>query len=113
MLNLVTEKSDYPSAVLIRAIEPIEGTDIMKKNRNISNVGNLTSGPGKLTKAFGIDKNMNGVTLIDSNIYLLDMGFNSSKICTTSRIGVDYAEDPWKSIKWRFYDASSHYLSHT
>ncbi|HPS30853.1 MAG TPA: DNA-3-methyladenine glycosylase, partial [bacterium] len=64
-LNIVTEKSDVPHAVLIRAVEPVEGLDLIKKNRPlIKNIYDFTNGPGKLTKALNIDMNLNGYDII-------------------------------------------------
>ena len=62
MLNAVTEREGFPAAVLIRAIQPIEGAEIMSKRRN----GRDTFGPGKLTQAMGITKSENGVDLTKS-----------------------------------------------
>ena len=106
MLNVVTEKEGFPSAVLIRAAEPIEGIDRMLQNRFVANVSNLTSGPAKLTKAFGIDKSFDGKSLLGKFIYIEDRGFVVPSVKTSRRIGIDYAAEPWKSIKWRFYQDS-------
>ena len=59
-LNIVTEREHFPSAVLIRAVEPVDGIEVMKKLRKTDALRNLASGPGKLCMAFGIDKKMNG-----------------------------------------------------
>jgi len=68
MFNIVTEKSGVPGAVLIRALEPLEGEEEMENNRKRKD---LTSGPGKLTQALGINKNHNGLDLTGNRIYVL------------------------------------------
>ena len=111
MLNIVTEKDNFPSAVLIRAVEPLEGIDIMVQNRHTENIANLTSGPAKLTKAFGINKSFNGKSLLGRGIYVEDRNLPVCKIESSKRVGVDYAEEPWKSIEWRFYQSDSSFVS--
>jgi len=100
-LNLVTESVDYPAAVLIRAVEPVGGIEIMKVRRQTEQLRNLASGPGKLCQAFAIDRKLNGDDLCGKVLYLEDRGEAVSKVVTTPRIGVDYA-GPWKRKPWRF-----------
>src|SRR5207237_9851887 len=69
-LNLVTGRADHPHVVLIRAVEPIEGIDIMRKRRAKMPDKNLTSGPGKLTIALGIDRSLNGESLLGDRIWV-------------------------------------------
>jgi len=113
MLNFVCEKEDFPSAVLIRSVIPTRGEDSMAKNsygqklEELSkyNLKNLTNGPGKLTKAFGITKeNHNGVDLEGPEIWLGDKNTNykDEQIKITPRIGIDYAKKS-KNWPWRFY----------
>ncbi len=89
LMNIVTGRKDDPQAVLIRAVEPIEGVEIMKKNRGMDNIKNLTNGPGKLTKAFAIDKSFNRKKIYrrETGLYIKD---NKEKfeIDTSNRIGV-------------------------
>jgi len=87
MLNVVTEKKGIPGAVLIRAVEPLEGIDLMKKRRGLKDVKNLTNGPGKLTRAFGIEKRDNGLDLTKSNLFIEDSN-EKFEIVNTSRIGL-------------------------
>lgn len=113
-LNIVTEAEDYPSAVLIRALEPLEGIEIMKKNRKTDNITNLTSGPGKLCQALKIDKKLNCVSAVksDSALYIEDRGIKISphNIASAKRIGVDYA-GIWKNKLLRFYIKNSNFVS--
>ena len=75
LLNAVTERFGKAGAVLIRAVEPIEGIEIMQKRRKTNDLINLTNGPGKLTKAFGITKDYNGkdLTNIESDIFIINI----------------------------------------
>lgn len=66
LINVVTEKEGFPAAVLIRAVEPLEGIPLMKRRRNTEKLLNLCSGPGKLCQAFGIDHALNGASLFSS-----------------------------------------------
>ena len=113
-LNIVTEEKDYPAAVLIRALEPLEGIEIMKKYRNVDNVANFTSGPGKLCKALAIDKSLNcaSATSKNSKLYIEDrsMKIPRNKIAKSTRIGVDYAGH-WKDKLLRFYVKDSRFVS--
>src|SRR3989338_7302298 len=69
-LNIVTERENFPSAVLLRAVEPIEGIDLMKKRRKTNISRNLASGPGKLCMAFGISKELNGKMVFGKDIWI-------------------------------------------
>jgi len=90
LFNIVTSPKGIPSAVLIRALQPLEGIDLMKKHRGINNIYRLTSGPGMLTKAFKIDKGLNGIDVTSKSnpVYVEDRGYGFSKICCSYRIGV-------------------------
>lgn len=104
LFNVVTNKSGIADAVLIRAIEPIEGIDTMKQRRGkIHNPLHLTSGPGKLTKALGIDRTFNGKFMINSDVWIEDRGekLSTKQIEASARIGIDYAGKDAK-LPWRF-----------
>ena len=109
-LNIVTEEVDHASAVLIRALEPIEGIDLMKKRRRTEEVRKLASGPGKLCQAFAIDKSLNGADVCGKVLYVEDRGEPSLKILTTPRVGVDYA-GKWKDKPWRFLVRGNEFVS--
>jgi len=116
LLNVVTGKKGKPSAVLIRALEPLEGIEIMKKNRKISkikNLRNLTNGPGKLTQAFGITKKQNGIDMTKKQNGLYITMPTKSKIqrlsiVSTSRIGISTG----KEKKLRFYIKGNKFVSY-
>jgi len=90
LLNIVAHLKNDVGAVLIRAIEPLEGIEIMRKNRKVEDIRNLTSGPGKLTKALAITKEQNGidVTEISSELTIAEGKMESFEIGTSHRIGV-------------------------
>ncbi|KKP57765.1 MAG: hypothetical protein UR51_C0011G0020 [Candidatus Moranbacteria bacterium GW2011_GWF1_34_10] len=113
-LNIVTENKDYPSAVLIRAVEPLEGISLMEINRKTTKLENLTSGPGKLCQAFGIDKKLNCLSCLDkdSALFIADTGITipKNKIKKAKRVGVDYA-GKWKDKLLRFYLKDNSFVS--
>jgi len=101
MLNAVTEEVDFPAAVLIRAIQPIEGVDIMLKRRN----GRDTFGPGKLTQAMGITKSENTIDLTETGSSLwIEAGLKvpNSLVTKGPRVGLNKTPEPWLSKPWRF-----------
>jgi DNA-3-methyladenine glycosylase len=94
-----------PEAVLIRALEPVAGQDIMAKRRGArqTKTANLTNGPSKLCMAMDISKSQNKTDLTSPPLYIEDAPPVPKKdIVETTRIGVDYA-DEWKNRPWRFY----------
>jgi DNA-3-methyladenine glycosylase len=109
--NLVTTAVGAPEAVLIRAVEPLEGHELMASRRGLpSERVALTNGPGKLCQAFAIDGSHYGADLTQKPVYLLDGP--SPKVARSPRIGVDYAAE-WAKKPWRFYDPDSRYVSAT
>ena len=101
MLNVVTEREGFPAAVLIRAIQPIEGVDIMLERRN----GRDTYGPGKLCQAMGITKSENGVDLTKKSGDLwIEQGVKVPNPLVTKgpRVGLNNTPEPWLSKPWRF-----------
>jgi DNA-3-methyladenine glycosylase len=107
MLNFVTEPSGIPGAVLIRAIEPLGGLEIMKKLRPRQPHHNLASGPGKLGQALGLSMSDNGMSLQGPRIFVYDDGFRSQNILATPRIGITKAVD----LPWRFVLGDSPFVS--
>ena len=100
-LNIVSGKKGTAEAVLIRALIPIDGIDIMQKNRNKENLKDLCSGPGKLTQALGINKANNLTKLTGDIIYLADAEYKVKEMIEKPRIGIKEAVDKL----WRFYPA--------
>jgi len=101
-LNFVTEKKNFPAAVLVRGAEPVEGIEIMKSRFSRPGSNRLTDGPGKLCKAFGLTRDHNGLDLVKSNLYLIDTGYKPCKIESTPRIGIKKGTDKL----WRFFEPS-------
>ncbi len=112
MFNIVTNKKEKPEAILIRALEPLEGQEMMMTRMNRTSASRITSGPGKLTKALGIDRSMNGISLTDDEIWLEDRGikFAMKEIVSTKRVGIAYAGDD-ANLPWRFYVKDSPWIS--
>lgn len=89
MLNVVTGPKNVPQAVLIRAIIPLEGIDMMAVRRN--NKQSMSSGPGTVAQALGITTAHNGISLEENSIWIEDHGVVFDSITDGPRIGVDYA----------------------
>jgi len=101
MLNAVTERQDFPAAVLIRAIQPVDGVDIISSRRK----GRDTAGPAKLTQALGIDGALNGVDLCNpaGGLWITaDLPVADDDIISGRRVGLENVPEPWKSKPWRF-----------
>ncbi|MDP3150291.1 MAG: DNA-3-methyladenine glycosylase [Ignavibacteria bacterium] len=112
--NVVCDKEGIGSAVLIRALEPVEGIDLMAQRRFLKNevtrkeLLNLTNGPGKICKAFGISKLENGTDLCGNDIFITEGEKVSKKnIVCTSRIGIKKSID----LPWRFYIKDNPFIS--
>lgn len=118
LLNVVTEREGIPQAVLIRGIEPLEGLNSMAIYRFNKLYGeltsyqkkNLTNGPGKLTKAFNIDRKLNGIDLCGNRLYIEEGENKDFNIVQTTRIGIDYAEEA-RDFPYRFYIENNPYVS--
>jgi len=108
MLNIVAHNLNQVGAVLIRAIEPREGIEVMRRNRVVTKLFNLTNGPGKLTIALMIDKRVNGdlVTSCKSKLFVADSGVKP-EIGRSHRIGVRRDLDR----KLRFFIKGNKYVS--
>jgi len=111
MFNIVTNKADQADAVLIRALQPMEGTTVMLERTGSQSVKRLTSGPGKLCKALGINRELNGASLFGDAISLKEGEIIPDReVVTTTRIGIDYAEED-ALLPWRFYIRGSEWVS--
>lgn len=107
-LNVVTEKEGIPEAVLIRALEPVEGIEIIKKFRKGKK--NLTSGPGVLCDGFKIDRKFNGHPAWEKPLQLYEPMDKNFEIVQTKRVGVDYAGSA-RNWKLRFYIKNNPFVS--
>lgn len=107
--NITASIKNNPESVLIGAIEPTYGIDLMKKRRNINDVKKLCNGPAKLAQAFGITKEQYGLDLTKDELYL-EEGINNFEIQESKRINVEYATK-CKDKLWRFTIKDNKYLS--
>lgn len=103
MLNVVTERDGFPAAVLIRALEPVIGNEIMRRRRSVTRDRDLTNGPGKLTKALGIDGTDNGLDLRGPRLFISRAVASPETIGRSGRVGVSEGGDR----PWRFFDTQS------
>ena len=132
-LNVVTEPEGRAAAVLIRAVEPIEGIGLMRDARirraasrartpgdrervarRLTTLPNarLAAGPGLVAAAFDISRADSGMDLLEPGASLrIDVGEPAERIEATPRIGIGYAAEPWRSLPWRFVDPTSPALS--
>ena len=105
MLNLVTEAEGFPAAVLIRALQPLEGIARMQELRGGKPLAQLASGPAKLTRALGIAREENGMDCCrpESTLSLTrGEAVPPSSVVATPRIGLGQTPEPWLSKPWRF-----------
>ena len=103
LFNIVTNKRDKAEAVLIRALQPLEGIEHMRIRRGKVKDNQLSSGPGKLTQALGISRKHNGIHLHDEHIWIEEgIKVKPTAIVASTRIGIDYAGED-ANLPWRFY----------
>ncbi|MBI2730395.1 MAG: DNA-3-methyladenine glycosylase [Sphingobacteriales bacterium] len=113
LFNVVTNKIDIPHAILIRAVEPVKGVDIMlHRTGKVKADFSLTRGPGNVSKALGIFTQHSGASLLGNELYIANDGFKIAKntIIATPRIGVDYAGEDAK-LPYRFIIKDNPYVS--
>ena len=114
MFNIVTEREGFAAAILVRALEPVEGIDRMERHRPGRALSQLCSGPAKLAQALRIDKALNGVDLCarGADLWLEAGGPLASKhIGRGPRVGVDFAPEAWRAKPWRFFVKDSPFVS--
>ena len=115
LFNVVTGPKDYAHAILIRALEPLEGIETMLERRNMSKLEpKITRGPGALSVAMGFNRSMSGQSLItaEASFYIEDRNiiYSSDKIATGPRIGCESAGE-CAAWPWRFYVRNNPYVS--
>ena len=109
--NVVTNVLDIPHAILVRAVEPVEGLEIMRARRGAHKDRNLTSGPGKLCIAMGIDRGLDTEDLVGERVWLEEYEkVPRSKIASGPRVGIDYAQE-WIEKPWRFWIKGNEFVS--
>jgi DNA-3-methyladenine glycosylase len=113
MLNFVTEREDYPAAILIRSVIPVEGLDYIAMQREGRPRSEWTNGPAKLCQAFNITGAENGLDIcqpggpiwVERNEMIPD-----SSVTNSPRVGLNNVPEPWKSILWRFRVSKEFFL---
>jgi len=113
MFNIVTSVEGQPHAILVRAIQPTEGLDVMLQRRNmLAEKPNITSGPGSVAKALGISRKINAFSLTGDDIWLEDNGLviPDESIAAVPRVGVSYAAED-ALLPYRFYVKGNPYVS--
>ena len=115
LFNVVTNVKGVPHAVLIRAVQPLDGIDIMLRRRNLKNISNrLTAEPGILSQAMGISVHISGQSLLDKQIWIENRENNNPlknfTIISSPRVGVQYAGKD-VSNPWRFHVENSPWVS--
>ena len=113
LFNVVTNRKGVPHAVLLRALEPLEGIPVMLKRMGRERLDHrLTKGPGNLSKAMGLSTRQTGLSLLDKKIWIGDDGFRPrrSEIVATPRIGGDYAGEA-AALNYRFFLKGNPYVS--
>jgi DNA-3-methyladenine glycosylase len=113
MFNVVVSAEGQPHAILIRAIQPTDGLDVIMQRRSMLTLKpNITKGPGSVAKALGISRKINALSLQSDTIWIEDRGltFPDEEVAAGPRIGVDYAGDD-ASLPYRFYVRGNIYVS--
>ena len=106
-LNVTTEPAGKAGAVLVRAVEPIEGLEQMLRNRSLDLDEHVTDGPGKLTQALGIDSGLNGEDLVTSDRLFIEEGKKVEGTGSSSRVGIQRGVE----FKWRFFVKGNRFVS--
>lgn len=105
MLNIVTEQDGFPAAVLLRAVEPVEGHEVIQRRRAGRSKSELTNGPAKLCQAFALDHSFDGLDLCYPESVLFierDVDIPEPSVTTGPRVGFNQVSEPWKSMPWNF-----------
>ncbi|HTP10761.1 MAG TPA: DNA-3-methyladenine glycosylase [Anaerolineae bacterium] len=114
MLNVVSEEEHFPAAVLIRALEPQEGLELMLQHRPVTRPIELCRGPAKLTQALRIDQALNGVDLCNRRGDLwIETGVPvpTRSVMRGPRVGLFTTPEPWKSKPWRYWVKDNPFVS--
>ncbi|MBB6447976.1 DNA-3-methyladenine glycosylase [Bacillus benzoevorans] len=109
LVNVISGPAEQPEGILIRAIEPVEGIDLMHERRGMDNLKNLTNGPGKLTKALGITMEDYGHLFTKPPLYIAS-GKIPENISTGPRIGIENTGEA-KDYPWRFWITGNPFVS--
>jgi DNA-3-methyladenine glycosylase len=109
--NVVTNVANIPHAVLVRALEPVEGLDVIRRRRRGRSEYEMTSGPGRLCIAMGIDRGLDKADLLGDRVWIEEgVSVSPRQIACGPRVGIDYAEK-WVSKPWRFWVRDNPFVS--
>jgi DNA-3-methyladenine glycosylase len=109
--NVVTNVADIPHAVLVRALEPVEGLDVIRRRRRGRSEYEMTSGPGRLCIAMGIDRGLDKADLLGNRVWIEEgVSVSPRQIARGPRVGIDYAEK-WVTKPWRFWVKDNPFVS--
>ena len=109
--NVVTNVKDMPHAILVRAVQPVEGLEIIRRRRSGRFEHELTSGPGRLCVALGIDRKLDKADLLGNRVWIEEgVTLPRRQIARGPRIGIDYAEE-WVKKPWRFWIRDNPFVS--
>ena len=109
--NVVTNVADIPHAVLVRALEPVEGLDVIRRRRGGRSEYEMTSGPGRLCIAMGIDRSLDKADLLGDQVWIEEgVSISPRQIARGPRVGIDYAEK-WVTKPWRFWVRDNPFVS--
>lgn len=106
-MNVVTGGLDTASAVLLRALQPLAGIDIMRPRRGMRPVDQLCNGPAKLCQAYGITRDQNGIDLVSTEIWIEEYGERPGEIVTSTRVGIRAGRE----LPYRYYVLGDPYVS--
>lgn len=107
--NVTVSVEGKPEAVLVRALEPLEGVELMMTRRGTTRTLNLTNGPGKLCQAMGITREHYGADLCGDELYVADVG-KEFRVAVSERVNIDYAEE-WRGMLWRYFAEDNRFVS--
>ena len=112
LFNVITHEKNDPHAVLIRAIEPVDGLDFILERRNLNSVNNgIGAGPGLVSQCLGFTTNDTGISLLENTIWIEDAEPIANKnIISSARVGMNF-DGPYKLIPWRFRIKNSPFTS--
>lgn len=109
-MNVVANQKDFPEVVLIRALQPTVGIELMQNRRQKQSIRELCNGPGKLSQAMGITKNCYGMDLCGNELYIETVSGIDLCVSATKRINIDYAGEAVHYL-WRFVRSNNKFIS--
>lgn len=109
-MNITCGPENEPEVVLLRALEPVGGIEVMEERRRTKKLKNLCSGPGKLCMAMDINKNLYGADLVESDVLFIEKGGHAGEISASKRINIEYSGEA-RDYLWRFTVSGNPFIS--